>query len=155
MIVDWENLEREKRIKKLIVIQYGCGSCGYALNLSSSNRNTSTISSKYEKSMKTGFISFFSIDESRFTQIDELQCIPYFISEHSWGLLRRKTKLLCRKCGHHVGNAYEDNTAAPYSNASDFSDSNSANGISARRKYNIKIGALQPTSEESSFPLVM
>ncbi|KAJ6997873.1 hypothetical protein NC653_014186 [Populus alba x Populus x berolinensis] len=47
-----------------------CGICGYELNLSSSNRNTSTIGSKYGKSIKRGKISFFFIDESRFTQTD-------------------------------------------------------------------------------------
>ncbi|XP_010544805.1 PREDICTED: uncharacterized protein At4g08330, chloroplastic isoform X2 [Tarenaya hassleriana] len=49
-------------------VNYSCGSCGYELNLSSSNRITSTIGSKYGKSIKSGIISFFNIDESRFTQ---------------------------------------------------------------------------------------
>ncbi|KAK4543034.1 hypothetical protein RGQ29_033159 [Quercus rubra] len=103
--------------------------CGYELNLSSCNRNTSTIGSKYGKSIKRGIISFFNIDESRFTQVDEIQCIPYF-SKNSWGLFRRRTKLLCRKC--------------------DVSDSSSGNEVSSCRKYNVKIRALQPSSSEES-----
>ncbi|XP_034197072.1 uncharacterized protein At4g08330, chloroplastic isoform X2 [Prunus dulcis] len=79
-------------------VNYSCGSCGYELNLSSNNRNTSTIgSNKYGKSIKRGIISFFHIDDSRFTQVDELQCKPHF-SKRSWGLFSRRTKLLCRKC---------------------------------------------------------
>ncbi|XP_043718883.1 uncharacterized protein At4g08330, chloroplastic-like [Telopea speciosissima] len=134
-------------------VTYSCGSCGYVLNLSSSNRNTSIIGSKYGKSMKRGIISFFSIDESRFTQIDELRCIPYFITKHSWGLFRRRTKILCRKCGNHIGHAYEASSSSLESDGSDFS---SANGNSVYRKYDVKIRALQPSSsDESGVPLVI
>ncbi|KAF5181124.1 nitrate reductase [NAD(P)H]-like isoform X1 [Thalictrum thalictroides] len=131
-----------------------CGSCGYALNLSSSNRNTSAISSKYGKSMKRGIISFLSIDESRFIQKEEFQCLPFFLSNDSWGLFRRRTKLLCRKCGNRVGTAYEDNTSFD-SVGSDVLDSSSGKETSTRRKFDIKIRALQPSSEESGVPLVM
>ncbi|XP_010242793.1 PREDICTED: uncharacterized protein At4g08330, chloroplastic-like [Nelumbo nucifera] len=134
-------------------VNYSCGSCGYSLNLSSSNRNTSKIGSKYGKSIKRGIISFFSIDESRFTQVDELRCMPYYISKHSWGFLRRRTKLLCRKCGSLVGHAYEDN-AFSYPSVPDGSDSSSGYGMSFCRKYDVKIRSLQPSSsEESGVPL--
>ncbi|KAK9270014.1 hypothetical protein L1049_025587 [Liquidambar formosana] len=134
-------------------VNYSCGFCGYELNLSSSSRNTSTIGSKYGKSIKRGIISFFNVDESRFTQVDELQCMPYFMSKQSWGLFRRKTKLLCRKCGSHVGNAYDDYTSS-CSLSSDGSESASGNEISTRKKYNVRIRALQPlSSEESGTPL--
>ncbi|XP_043722850.1 uncharacterized protein At4g08330, chloroplastic-like [Telopea speciosissima] len=133
---------------------YSCGSCGYALNLCSSNRNTSTIGLKYGKSIKRGIISFFSIDESRFTQIDEIFCIPYFISKYSWGLVRRRTLLLCRKCGNHIGHAYEERTSSNLS--SDGSDFTSGKGNSVYKKYDVKIRALQPLSiEESGVPLVI
>ena len=125
-----------------------CGSCGYELNLSSCNRNTSTIGSKYGKSIKRGIISFFNIDESRFTQVDEIQCIPYF-SKNSWGLFRRRTKLLCRKCGNDIGIAYNDLTSSQRL-VSDVSDSSSGNEVSSCRKYNVKIRALQPSSSEES-----
>ncbi|CAK9137476.1 unnamed protein product [Ilex paraguariensis] len=52
-------------------VSYSCGACGYPLNLTSSNRITSGIGSEYRKSIKKGFISFLSIDLSRFTQVDE------------------------------------------------------------------------------------
>nr|XP_034904324.1 uncharacterized protein LOC118041193 isoform X3 [Populus alba] len=36
-------------------ISYSCGSCGYPLNLTSSNRITSNIGSGYQKSIKKGY----------------------------------------------------------------------------------------------------
>ncbi|KAL9449804.1 hypothetical protein AB3S75_011685 [Citrus x aurantiifolia] len=133
-------------------VSYSCGSCGYELNLSSCNRNISSIGLKYGKSMKRGIISFVDIDESRFTQVDELQCIPHF-SKNSWGILRHRTKLLCRKCGNPIGIAYTDKTSA-YSPKSNGSDSPSVPGASGRRKYDVRIRALQPSSsEESGIPL--
>ncbi|MQL81180.1 hypothetical protein Taro_013638 [Colocasia esculenta] len=122
-----------------------CGSCGYALNLSSSNRNTTNFGSKYGKAIRKGVISFFSVDESRFSKSDEYRCIPY-ISKNSWGLFRRRTKLLCRKCGNHIGVAYDE------SYKSENSDSSGGNGASVHKKYNIKISALQPSSDESLIP---
>ncbi|XP_044479149.1 uncharacterized protein At4g08330, chloroplastic-like [Mangifera indica] len=129
-------------------VSYSCGSCGYELNLSSSNRNISTIGSKYGKSMKRGIISFVSIDESRFTQVDELQCIPY-LSKNTWGFFRHRTKLLCRKCGNHIGNAYDDKTLV-YPPVPDESNSSSGNYGSGQRKYNVRIRALQPSSADGS-----
>ncbi|KAF5442524.1 hypothetical protein F2P56_035171 [Juglans regia] len=132
-------------------VSYSCGSCGYELNLSSGDRNTSTIGSKYGKSIKTGIISFFYIDESRFTQVDEIQCIPHF-SKHSWGLIRRRTKLLCRKCANPIGIACNDCTSLQPL-VTDASDSSSGNEVSSQRKYDIKIRALQPSScEENGTP---
>ncbi|KAJ4700682.1 Peptide methionine sulfoxide reductase MrsB [Melia azedarach] len=134
-------------------VSYSCGACGYELNLSSSNRNISIIGSKYGKSMKRGIISFLDIDESRFTQVDELQCIPHF-SKNSWSFFRHRTKLLCRKCGNHIGIAYDDKTSAYHSPVSDGSDSVSVNNVSGLRKYDVRIRALQPSSaEESGTPL--
>ncbi|KAK9292168.1 hypothetical protein L1049_020127 [Liquidambar formosana] len=128
-------------------VNYSCGSCGYQLNLNSCNRNTSVIGSKYGKSIKKGIISFFSIDESRFTQIVELRCIPYFTSKRSWGLFQRRTKLLCRKCGSHIGNAYKDNTSS-YPLTMGKPNSISWDGISDCRMFDIKIRALLPLSAE-------
>ncbi|CAI0395627.1 unnamed protein product [Linum tenue] len=132
-------------------VNYSCGVCGYELNLSSSNRNTSTIDSKYGKSIKRGVISFFYIDESRFTLMDEFQCIPYFFSKSSWGFFRRRTKLLCRKCGNPVGIAYDDEAAAAYPLVSgDEPELSSSSGTSEAttklRKYDIKIRSLQPSA---------
>ncbi|KAJ0587990.1 hypothetical protein Hdeb2414_s1038g00975861 [Helianthus debilis subsp. tardiflorus] len=127
-------------------VTYRCGCCGYDLNLSSSARNTSSIGSKYGKSIKTGMISFFSIDETRFTQVEQFQCLPlpYFISKH---LSRKKTKLLCRKCNSHIGNAYDDKSYAPL-----VADEASAGDVSSYRKYDVRIRAVQPSS--SLEPLV-
>ncbi|KAL0390318.1 UNVERIFIED_CONTAM: F-box/LRR-repeat protein 12 [Sesamum calycinum] len=89
-----------------IDVSYSCGSCGYHLNLTSSNRVTSSIGSRYSKSINKGSISFRSIDPSRFTQVDEVNCLPI-----SWGRYRSKSKLLCRNCGVLIGYGYGDSTA--------------------------------------------
>ncbi|KAJ8762865.1 hypothetical protein K2173_022994 [Erythroxylum novogranatense] len=128
-------------------VSYSCGTCGYELNLSSSNRNTSTIGSKYGKSIKRGIISFLYIDDSRFTQVDEFQCVPHF-SKNSWSLFRRRTKLLCRKCGNNIGTAYNAETS-DYPSVSD-GDLSHGSDHSTRRKYDIKIRALQPSTVEQS-----
>ncbi|KAG4174834.1 hypothetical protein ERO13_A11G144700v2 [Gossypium hirsutum] len=116
-------------------VSYSCGSCGYPLNLTSSNRIATSIGSEYRKSVEKGLISFLSVDLSRFTQVDEVHCFPV-----SWGRHRSKTKLLCRKCGVHVGYGYGD---APALCGFDSPDSSSA----AFRKFTIKIRALQPSDE--------
>ncbi|KAF4354527.1 hypothetical protein F8388_022249 [Cannabis sativa] len=131
-------------------VSYSCGSCGYGLNLSSSNRNISTVGSKYGKSIKRGIISFLSVDDSRFSQVDEIQCVPHF-SKNSWGLFRRRIKLHCRKCNKYIGVAYDDYTSSQ-SGASEVTGSSSGHGheVSKRRKYDIRIRALQPLSSEES-----
>lgn len=135
---------------------HSCGSCGYELNLSSSNRNTSSIGSKYGKSIKRGKISFFNIDASKFIQVDELRCMPHF-SKHSWGLFRRRTKLLCQKCGNHIGNAYDGHTSSLplVSHATQSPAAIEASNLtkydirieeSIHTKYDIRIRSLQPSS---------
>ncbi|KAE8676302.1 Ribosomal protein L5 B isoform 1 [Hibiscus syriacus] len=52
-------------------VSYSSGSCGYPLNLTSSSRIVSGISSECRKSVKIGLVSFLSVDLSRFTQVDE------------------------------------------------------------------------------------
>ncbi|KAG6388670.1 hypothetical protein SASPL_150102 [Salvia splendens] len=131
-----------------------CGSCGYDLNLNSSSRNTSTIGSKYGKSIKKGIISFFSIDESRFNQAEEFSCVPYFIFKHSCGIFSRKTKLLCRKCGNLIGIASDLNNDSPIHLITDGSDSPSSSEFTSKRKYDIRIRSLQPSSAGFGTPLV-
>ncbi|KAH6799990.1 hypothetical protein C2S52_000454 [Perilla frutescens var. hirtella] len=131
-----------------------CGSCGYDLNLNSSSRNTSTIGSKYGKSIKKGVISFFTIDESRFNQVEEFSCVPYFVYKHSWGLFRRRTKLLCRKCGNLIGIASDQNSDSSIHLITDGSDSPSSSEVSSKRKYDIRIRSLQPSSTGFGTPLV-
>ncbi|WOK96669.1 hypothetical protein Cni_G05376 [Canna indica] len=128
---------------------YCCGRCGYELNLSSSNRNTANIGAEYGKAIKKGIVSFVAIDESRFTQADDLRCLPYFRSRHSWGLRRRRTRLLCRRCGCLIGVAtYGESSSA--SSPSDGSSETNYPDTSSFRKYKIKIGALQPATDESA-----
>ncbi|KAL3641262.1 hypothetical protein CASFOL_016230 [Castilleja foliolosa] len=136
-------------------VSYSCGSCGYDLNLNSSSRNTSTIGSKYGKSIKKGVISFFSIDESRFNEAKEFSCVPYFISKHFWKLFSRKTKLLCRNCGVRIGIARDVKDASSHNLITNGLTSPSANEISSKRKYNIRIRSLQPSSASFGTPLVL
>lgn len=118
----------------LLLIFYSCGSCGYHLNLTSSNRATSSIGSKYSKSINKGFISFLSIDPSRFTQVDNVNCLPI-----SWGPYRSKSRLLCRNCGVLIGYGYGDSTALCGL------DSPTTSSSSSYKKILVKIRALQPS----------
>ncbi|CAL5214634.1 unnamed protein product [Lathyrus oleraceus] len=108
-------------------VNYSCGSCGYELNLNSSNRNTASIKNKRKRSL----ISFFSVDETRFTHIQQFS--------FSWisflNFQRTASKLLCRSCGNHLGYA----RTFP-------SQSNSWDGISDSRTFYIKLNAIQPSS---------
>ncbi|CAL1362381.1 unnamed protein product [Linum trigynum] len=83
--------------------------------------------------------------------MDEFQCIPFFLSKSSWGFFRRRTKLLCRKCGNPVGIAYDDEAPAAYPLVSgDEPELSSSSGTSEattkHRKYDIKIRSLQPSA---------
>ncbi|KAL2339787.1 hypothetical protein Fmac_007727 [Flemingia macrophylla] len=132
-------------------VHYSCGTCGYELNLSSSNRNTSSIGSKYGKSIKRGIISFFNVDDSRFSCAEEIDCAPYF-SKHSWGLFRRKTKLLCRKCCNHIGYAYNyaSSSFPLVANGAQPSPASAAE-TSSPTKYDIRIRALQPSTSSQQY----
>lgn len=114
-------------------VSYSCGSCGYPLNLASSNRITSEIGSKYRKSIRKGSISFASIDLSRFTQFDEVSCFPICFNRHG-----SKTKLLCRQCGVHIGYGYGDAHVLNDTESSTISNS-------YYKQIVIKIRALQPS----------
>lgn len=97
-------------------------------------------------------MSFFNIDHSRFTQVDEIQCVPHF-TKHSWGLFRRRTKLLCRKCSNHIGDAYNGYTSS-FPIVSDGAESSPGTKAASHTKYDIRIRALQPSSsEESGIPV--
>ncbi|TVU26058.1 hypothetical protein EJB05_28587 [Eragrostis curvula] len=113
---------------------YSCGSCGYPLNLSSSDRSTSEVGSSYQKSLKKGLISFVSVDLSRFTQVDEISCFPL-----TWRTYRPKTKLLCRKCGVPIGYGYGEPAVL-----CSFDPANSSSSGTSH-KYLIKIQALRPS----------
>ncbi|RRT57918.1 hypothetical protein B296_00043126, partial [Ensete ventricosum] len=145
---------REKQPRILRFPLGSCGHCGYALNLSSSDRNTAKIGVEYGKALKKGVVSFVAIDESRFTQADELRCHPYFRSRRSWGLFRHQTRLLCRGCGSPIGVATYDGTSSPSSPSEGSSESNYP-ASSGSRKYKIKIGALQPSDDDASGALLL
>ncbi|XP_066312840.1 uncharacterized protein At4g08330, chloroplastic-like [Miscanthus floridulus] len=146
-------------------VTYSCGYCGYALNLSSSARDTEGIGSKYRKQIKKGVVAFVAVDESRFTLTDEVTCMPYFRSTRSWGLFRRRARLLCRKCGGRIGNAYDEEDAAARDSSSSLFDGDGSSDdmrrssglgsgrssiVSSQKNYVIKISALQPSSEDSA-----
>nr|XP_016448218.1 PREDICTED: uncharacterized protein At4g08330, chloroplastic-like [Nicotiana tabacum] len=133
-------------------VTYSCGSCGYELNLNSCNRNTTVIGSKYGKTMRRGVLSFLCIDESRFTQISKVRCIPYFRSKNSWGFFKQHTKLLCRNCSSYIGIAHieNNNTSAASLARKNINVKSDAtpnwDGLSAcKTNYDIKICALRPS----------
>ncbi|CAI9288260.1 unnamed protein product [Lactuca saligna] len=112
-------------------VSYSCW-CGYQLNLSSANRIIGTTS-KYRESMKKGVISFQSIDLSRFTQVDEVSCLPFYLGRND-----SKTKLMCRQCGVHIGYGYRDGNAQCVFDSRVGSDP-------SYKKVVMKIRALQPS----------
>jgi hypothetical protein len=86
--------------------------------------------------------------------------MPYFRSSRAWGLFRRRSRLLCRKCGGRIGDAYEEEDRdSGLSDGDAFSDdlrassgssgSGGGGSASSQRNYVIKISALQPSSEDS------
>ncbi|OAY74279.1 uncharacterized protein At4g08330, chloroplastic-like [Ananas comosus] len=114
-------------------VAYSCGSCGFDLCLSSSDRNTASIgSAKYGRAMRKGIVAFSAINESRFARAEGIRCRPYFESKGSWGLFRRRTELRCRKCGSSIGCAYATLGC----------------GSEKGAVYYIKIGALRPSCGE-------
>ncbi|XP_031371729.1 uncharacterized protein At4g08330, chloroplastic-like [Punica granatum] len=116
-------------------VSYSCASCAYPLNLKSSDQIASAANSEHRRSAKKDFVSFQSIDPSRFTQEDEVSCFPIYL-----GRSRPKTKLLCRKCGVHLGHVCGDST--PFCGLHSPSSSRSSN-----HKFYLNIQALQPTTE--------
>ncbi|KAI5007199.1 hypothetical protein ZWY2020_047147 [Hordeum vulgare] len=140
-------------------VTYSCGYCGYALNLSSAARNTAGIGSKYGKQIrKKGVVAFVAVDETRFTQADEVTCAPR-LRPWTWRLFRRRSRLLCGKCGGRIGAAYEvdedeeDPAGLSACAGSDDDDPRTSpgdgGGATRRRSYLIRIGALQPCTDDS------
>ena len=91
--------------------------------------------------------------------------MPYFRSTRSWGLFRRRARLLCRKCGGRIGNAYDEEDAAARDSSSSLFDGDGSSDdmrrssglgsgrrsiVSSQKNYVIKISALQPSSEDSA-----
>ncbi|KAI5081045.1 hypothetical protein GOP47_0004228 [Adiantum capillus-veneris] len=119
---------------------FSCGSCGYPLNLSSSQRVVSSLDSK---ALRKGTICFLCIDESRFQQLDELKCAPHLQANGSLRFHQLRTKLLCGKCGNDIGHGHvEDIAAGPQIEGS---DSSSGSGTPEHKRYCVKIKALQPS----------
>ncbi|RRT76793.1 hypothetical protein B296_00007752 [Ensete ventricosum] len=127
-----------------------CGRCGYALNLSSSNLNTAGIGAEYRRAIRKGVVSFLAIDETRFTQADELRCLPYFRSHRSWGLLRRRTRLLCGGCGCLIGVAYRGDAVSSDDNSPPPPASGSTISGSARCSPPTTTSQLRPFSRDQS-----
>ncbi|CAA0825069.1 Uncharacterized protein - chloroplastic [Striga hermonthica] len=134
-------------------VSYSCGSCGYELNLNSCNRNISAMDAKYEKSMKRGVISFFSVDESRFTQINKIPWLPYLTISNkpsSWRIFKKRTKLLCRNCGNYIGFTRNANNCSsrlsPFKAMVKHNSAKTWDGISGHTSYEIKIRSLRPVS---------
>eukprot|EP00250_Pteridium_aquilinum_P000998 c11177_g1_i1 orf=458-880(-) len=121
-------------------VLYSCGSCGYPLNLSSSQRVVSSLDSK---ALRKGTISFLCIDESRFKQLDEMKCAPHIQANGSLRLHQLRTKLLCGKCGNDIGHGHIDDR--PSCQQIEGSDSSSGSATPEHKRYCVKIKALQPS----------
>lgn len=109
-----------------------CGACGYDLKLSSSARDTAGMvvaggGGGYRR--RRGVVRFGAIDDARFGHVDEFRCVDV----RARRLFTRRTRLLCRKCGAHVGFAYDDRAARSPPSSSP-----------PPPRYDIKIRALHP-----------
>lgn len=115
---------------------YGsCGSCAYPLNLKSSDQIALAAISEHKKSTENSFVPFKAIDPSRFTQEEEISCFPVY-----FGCNRPKTKLLCRRCGTHIGHTCRDLNFLCC-----FHSPNSSR--SSNHKFYINVQALQPSTD--------
>ncbi|KAF0923067.1 hypothetical protein E2562_003297 [Oryza meyeriana var. granulata] len=117
-------------------MEESCGACGYDLKLSSSARNTAGIvvaggGGGYRR-RRSGVVRFDAIDDARFGHVDEFRCVDV----RARRLFTRRTRLLCRKCGAHVGFAYDDRAARSPS--------------SPPPRYDIRIRALHPVEPQPS-----
>ena len=54
-------------------------------------------------------VVFDTIDDARFGHLDEFRCLDV----RARRLFARRTRLLCRKCGAHVGFGYDESTTTP------------------------------------------
>ncbi|XP_020590005.1 uncharacterized protein At4g08330, chloroplastic-like [Phalaenopsis equestris] len=117
-------------------VAYSCGSCGYPLNLTSSKQLSSSKNSVQRRSNKKDMLYFPVVDLSRFTQVDELSCFPFSLSCY-----KSKIKLLCRKCGIHIGYGYGQFGVLCGS------DADSVPSSSSCQKYIIKVRAVQPSEQ--------
>ncbi|XP_044959894.1 uncharacterized protein At4g08330, chloroplastic-like [Hordeum vulgare subsp. vulgare] len=119
-------------------VTYCCGRCGYDLKLSSTARDTAGIVGagaggarrrRRWRGSAAAVVVFDAIDDARFGHLDEFRCLDL----RARRLFARRTRLLCRKCGAHLGFGYDDNTAA-----------------TRPPRYHIKIRALHPASSSDA-----
>lgn len=80
---------------------------------------------------------FLDIDESRFKQVEEVKCGPYYDGKESWGINRLRTKLLCAQCNAVIGYCYETYPVSRGQKASPL----------VSRKIVVRIKALQPDQD--------
>ncbi|CAM0958101.1 unnamed protein product [Alopecurus aequalis] len=118
--------------RSLSTVTYCCGRCGYDLKLSSLARDTAgMVGAGARKGRGAAVVVFDAIDDARFGHLDEFRCLDV----RARRLFARRTRLLCRKCGAHVGFGYDDNTAAK-----------------RPPRYHIKIRALHPAASDAASP---
>ncbi|KAM0836650.1 hypothetical protein ACQ4PT_062175 [Festuca glaucescens] len=108
-------------------VTYCCGACGYDLKLSSLARDTAGGATRRRRSV----VVFEAIDDTRFGHLDEFRCLDV----RALRLFARRTRLLCRKCGAHLGYGYHEHDTAADSKAP---------------RYHIKIRALHPASPKDA-----
>ncbi|WOL05902.1 hypothetical protein Cni_G14633 [Canna indica] len=82
-----------------------CAGCGADLNLSAAHLYPEDA--HFEAGNK-GTLSFSWVDDAQLSFAKEDRIKPFFETPNYWGILRKRTRLLCDACGHLLGHVYDD-----------------------------------------------
>eukprot|EP00245_Coleochaete_scutata_P002331 TRINITY_DN13047_c0_g1_i1.p1 TRINITY_DN13047_c0_g1~~TRINITY_DN13047_c0_g1_i1.p1 ORF type:complete len:146 (-),score=22.64 TRINITY_DN13047_c0_g1_i1:665-1102(-) len=124
-------------------LTYSCAACKYPLHLSSKKRYSPGV---FFEGSNRGTLSFTEIDETRFKQQEEAECMPFFETVNYWGLQRIRTKLLCANCDHPLGYIYDD--GPPVNGSKGQYGFGPSQVVPRMKRYRIKIRALEPDNED-------
>ena len=85
-----------------------CKGCNRCLNL---NDEFLYPPNAYFDAGNKGSVSFSAVDKSDYREKEQVKCFPFFETLDSWGIQRRRTKLICAACGKLLGYIYNDGPA--------------------------------------------
>ncbi|GBG46665.1 hypothetical protein CBR_g80133, partial [Chara braunii] len=114
----------------------------YHLHLSTKKRYASDM---YFESGNKGTLSFWEIDETRFSKAEEVKCGLFFDTKDSWGFHRSRTQLRCLNCQAVIG--YTSNDGPEVSPSPGVYGLGPSQATPRRSRYRVKLRAIIPDSE--------